>query len=375
MRRMNKKSLAIMLTVTSVVVAGVGSQVAYAKTLAQPISTVNRETSISPLASVWNEIPEFASTAVETQEWYKKALLLTDEETDIYTEPADGSTVMGKAYPNSVLMVLEEKDGWTKVSGASLTGYVKSDMVVSGKEALERAKTVCPQYAVVNAGEVELKLQASEDAESKGTASTDVKYAVVEKQDDWITVADEDESEVFVKAEQVTLKRDLKEAMTLEEIEEQKRLEEEARLAEEAAKLEAQRKAEEERKAQEAREAKAKSSPAVSASTDDQTLLAALIYCEAGNQPYEGQVAVGAVVLNRVRSGRFPNSIREVIYQSGQFGPAITGKLERVLANGTYSSTQVQAAADALAGANPIGDALFFGNGNYGQLIGDHYFH
>ncbi len=54
-------------------------------------------------------------------------------------------------------------------------------------------------------------------------------------------------------------------------------------------------------------------------------LLAALIYCEAGNQPYEGQVAVGAVVMNRVRSGSYPNTISEVIYQSGQFGPAMTG--------------------------------------------------
>ena len=57
-------------------------------------------------------------------------------------------------------------------------------------------------------------------------------------------------------------------------------------------------------------------------------MLAALIFCEAGGEPYEGQVAEGAVVMNRVRSGIFPNSITEVIYQSGQFGPAITGKLD-----------------------------------------------
>lgn len=107
----------------------------------------------------------------------------------------------------------------------------------------------------------------------------------------------------------------------------------------------------------------------------DQELLAALIYCEAGNQPYEGQVAVGAVVLNRVRSGVYPNSIREVVYQSGQFGPAITGKLDRVLAGHSYTDTAMQAAADAIAGANPIGNCLYFGCGNYGIKIGDHYFH
>ena len=107
----------------------------------------------------------------------------------------------------------------------------------------------------------------------------------------------------------------------------------------------------------------------------EQELLAALIYCEAGNQPYEGQVAVGAVVMNRVRSGSYPNTISEVIYQSGQFGPAMTGWLDSVLSSGGYTETAMQAAADALAGSNPIGDCLSFGNGNWGIQIGDHFFH
>lgn len=104
-------------------------------------------------------------------------------------------------------------------------------------------------------------------------------------------------------------------------------------------------------------------------------LMAALIYCEAGNQPYEGQVAVGAVIMNRVRSSVYPNSITEVIYQSGQFGPAMTGWLDSVLASGSYSATAMQAASDAIAGSNPIGDCLYFGCGSYGIQIGDHYFH
>ncbi|MCI8833977.1 MAG: cell wall hydrolase [Ruminococcus sp.] len=115
--------------------------------------------------------------------------------------------------------------------------------------------------------------------------------------------------------------------------------------------------------------------PAMSASTDELSLLAAIIFCEAGNQPYEGQVAVGAVILNRVRSGVYPNSIAEVIYQPGQFGPAMSGWLDSVLASGGYTETARQAAADALAGSNPIGDCLYFGCGDYGIRIGDHFFH
>lgn len=108
---------------------------------------------------------------------------------------------------------------------------------------------------------------------------------------------------------------------------------------------------------------------------ENQKLLAALIFCEAGNQPYEGQVAVGAVVMNRVENGNYPDTISEVIYQSGQFGPAMTGWLDSVLASEGYTESAMQAAADAIGGSNPVGDCLYFGNGNWGLKIGDHYFH
>ena len=107
----------------------------------------------------------------------------------------------------------------------------------------------------------------------------------------------------------------------------------------------------------------------------NQELMASIIYCEAGNQPYEGQVAVGAVIMNRVKSGSYPNSIEEVIYQSGQFGPATTGWLNRVRSSKGYSQTALQAAVDALNGSNPIGSCLYFDQGGSGMKIGAHYFH
>lgn len=137
--------------------------------------------------------------------------------------------------------------------------------------------------------------------------------------------------------------------------------EEEERLAREKAEQEAKEKAE-----REAREAYVRA---------NQELLASIIYCEAGNQPYEGQVAVGAVIMNRVKSGSYPNSIEEVIYQSGQFGPAATGWLNRVRSSKGYSQTVLQAAVDALNGSNPIGNCLYFDQGGAGMKIGAHYFH
>lgn len=114
---------------------------------------------------------------------------------------------------------------------------------------------------------------------------------------------------------------------------------------------------------------------AEAAAQADKELLAALIFCEAGNQPYEGQVAVGAVVMNRVRSGSYPDTISDVIYQPGQFSPAMSGWLDSVRASAGYTDSAMQAAADALAGSNPVGDCMYFNTGGSGLQIGDHFFH
>lgn len=135
------------------------------------------------------------------------------------------------------------------------------------------------------------------------------------------------------------------------------------------------KKQEEERKAAEEAKRRAEEEAAREAAAQaEKELLAALIFCEAGNQPYEGQVAVGAVVLNRVKSESYPNTISEVIYQSGQFTPAMTGWLDSVLASGGYTDSAVQAAEDALAGSNPVNDCLYFSTGGSGYQIGDHFF-
>lgn len=143
------------------------------------------------------------------------------------------------------------------------------------------------------------------------------------------------------------------------ELEEAQKKEAERIAAEQA---EAQRKAEEEAAVAQLQEA-------------DKELLASIIFCEAGNQPYEGQVAVGAVIMNRVKSAVYPNSISEVVYQSGQFGPAMTGWLDSVRYSAGYTPSAMQAAIDALSGSNPIGDCLYFDQGGMGYQLGDHYFH
>lgn len=91
----------------------------------------------------------------------------------------------------------------------------------------------------------------------------------------------------------------------------------------------------------------------------DVALLARLISAEARGEPYSGQVAVGAVVLNRVEHPSFPNTISGVIYQSGAFSCLYDGQWDEPVADSAY-----KAAREALAGADPTGGAIYYFNPN-----------
>ena len=92
----------------------------------------------------------------------------------------------------------------------------------------------------------------------------------------------------------------------------------------------------------------------------DRYLLANLIYCEAGNQPFDGQVAVGAVVMNRVLSGAFPDTIVGGIYQRGQVEPVSTGRLALALARDDATPACYAAADAAMGGQTTVADCIFF---------------
>ena len=92
----------------------------------------------------------------------------------------------------------------------------------------------------------------------------------------------------------------------------------------------------------------------------DRELLAQLIYCEAGAEPYEGKVAVGAVVINRVLSSVYPDTVVGVIYQNKQFSPVGSGRLALALAEGRATQACYQAADEAMKGATNVGNCVFF---------------
>lgn len=110
----------------------------------------------------------------------------------------------------------------------------------------------------------------------------------------------------------------------------------------------------------------------------DVDLMAAIIYCEAGGEPYAGKLAVGSVVINRVLSSRYPNTVVGVVYQNKQFSPVLSGRLALAIAEGKATASCYQAAQEAMSGVSNVGSCLYFRTpieGLTGLQIGGHIFY
>ena len=298
------------------------------------------------------------------QEWQDKVMADVEDFLCIRAKGDADAEVVGKLYPTSVATVAKQGKNWTKITSGDVKGYVKTEYLLFGSDAYANAKKVCKKYAHVQTDGLRIRSKANENAQVISVADKKDRLLLnkkADKKNGWVAVTVK-AGNGYVSADYVKVKLGTTDAVSIaEEIAAQKAKE----AAERAAAVTAAASA-----------PAATQHAATSASVDDTTLLAAIIQCEAGSECYEGKVAVGAVVLNRVRSGSYANSISGVIYQSGQFGPASNGSLARVLASGNISSSCRQAAADALAGTDPTGGKLSFhrANGRDGLVIGNHVF-
>ena len=110
----------------------------------------------------------------------------------------------------------------------------------------------------------------------------------------------------------------------------------------------------------------------------DRKLMANIIYCEAGGEPYAGQVAVGSVVINRVLSSIYPNTVVGVVYQNKQFSPVASGRLALALANDSATASCYKAVDEAMSGVTNVGQCVYFRTpipGLEGIRIGGHIFY
>ena len=307
----------------------------------------------------------------------KLVMANVDEAVNVRDSASEDGKLLGKFYKECGGQILEEGDGWTKVKTGDLTGWIKNDYLMFGDSAVELAEKVVEKTATCTTDCLRVRKSADPDGTVLDLLAEGDQIAVLGQDGEWTRVEFSDGEQGYVSSEFVKVADTLGTGKTMEVI----NAEEEAVKKEKAKAEEAAQKAKEAEKKAEVDKNRTTTTTktnngAVSAEVSDQVLLAALIQAEGGNQPYEGQVSVGTVVMNRLRSGRYGGSIASVIYAKGQFGPAGSGQVAQIAAAGPKASC-LQAAQDALNGVSYIGGATHFRNvrsGYPGIVIGSHVF-
>ena len=279
---------------------------------------------------------------------------------DIHAEANAASAVVGQVMEDGHVAILAKYNDWVQIQAGEIAGWVPAENLVeteiSNEEAVAANEQVIAERTGATASEDEFfaeeEVQQDETAALQAEASEAAQNEIEEVQ------AAEEAARLEAEAQ---AKAAAEEAARLE-------AEAQAKAAEEAAQLEAEAQ-------QAALAAQAAQTAAVSA--EELKLLANIIYCEAGSESYVGKVAVGNVIMNRVKSASQPNTITEVVYAKGQFSPVRNGSLQRALSSDKADAACYQAAIEALAGAQPVGGKLFFrrNNGRSGQVIGHHVFY
>ena len=295
---------------------------------------------------------------------------------DIHAEANRASAVVGQVMEDGHVAILAKYNDWVQIQAGEIAGWVPAENLVeteiSNEEAVAANEQVIAERTGATASEDEFfaeeEVQQDETAALQAEASKAAQNEIEEVQ------AAEEAARIEAEAQ---AKAAAEEAARLE-------AEAQAKAAEEAAQLaaEAQAKAAAEEAARIAAEAQqaalaAQAAQTAAISAEELKLLANIIYCEAGSESYVGKVAVGNVIMNRVKSASQPNTITEVVYAKGQFSPVRNGSLQRALSSDKADAACYQAAIEALAGAQPVGGKLFFrrNNGRSGQVIGHHVFY
>ena len=300
----------------------------------------------------------------EEAEWQNSLMADVNDHLNVRAQASQDSEIVGKLAKGDRATVVEIGEEWTKITSGNLEGYVKNSYCIYGTDALAYAKENCDTVATTTGSSLRIRAGMSTDSKVIKTIEKDKKLIVdtkAESNDEWVAIKYGDNT-YYVSADYVTVELVTGTGLTTEEIAE-------------VARKKAEEKAAAEKALAEARE-KAQSAGVALSNVDDYTLLAAIISCEAGGEPYETQLAVGAVIMNRVRSGRWGASIAQVLTSRGQFPPATNGTLTKKLSSGKISSTSYEAANAALAGYDNTYGCLHFNRNNgtragivYGRMV------
>ena len=308
---------------------------------------------------------------------------------DIHAEANTASAVIGQVMEDGHVAILAKYNDWVQIQAGEIAGWVPAENLVeteiSNEEAVAANEQVIAERTGATASEDEFfaeeEVQQDETAALQAEASEAAQNEIEEVQTAEEAARIEAEAQAKAAAEEAAQLEAEAQAKAAAEDAAQLEAEAQAKAAEEAARLEAEAQAK--AAAEEAARLEAEAQQAALAaqtaaiSAEELKLLANIIYCEAGSESYVGKVAVGNVIMNRVKSASQPNTITEVVYAKGQFSPVRNGSLQRALSSDKADAACYQAAIEALAGAQPVGGKLFFrrNNGRSGQVIGHHVFY
>ncbi len=270
---------------------------------------------------------------------------IADDFVNIRSEASTESEILGKLYKDSAAKILKTKGEWYYVESGSVKGYVKTEFIKTGIPDNELIEKYGERSVQVDTDGLNVRKTRDKESDKLDVIYRNEVYPVLETDDEWVKIKITDDNITgYVMREYIDLIVQFKKAVSKEE---------EAELLQ----LQAEEKAKE--------ETAIKQQEGVDYNVDDLMLLACLVHAEAGTQTYEGKLAVANVVLNRIKSSKYPDSMKAVIYQPGQFSVARSGSLAKQLANYDHYNSwaqklSIKAAKAALNGSNNIGSRLYF---------------
>lgn len=268
---------------------------------------------------------------------FTKGFANVDDFVNVREQASTNSKLLGKLLKDGIVEVLGTEGEWTKISSGKLTGYIFSEYLHLGADALSYADRITAYNAVVNAKELNVRTEPNTSCKILGAVTkTNAFPALLSKSTkEWIAIQYTADTVAYVYAEYVDLICNQKEAMTLEEL----------AAAEKAAKIE---------------KARVKSLPVtyrdpITVSDEDFEVFTLVVAAESYWEPYDGKLAVANVILNRLLTGS-SDTIYDVVTAPGQFeGYQHIDKYKN-----RDLTDCINACKEALSGKNNIGTFRYF---------------
>ncbi|HPU62607.1 MAG TPA: cell wall hydrolase [Mobilitalea sp.] len=307
---------------------------------AESVLTFNDENSIKEVDEANDLIRELLQS-----DFIDIGISVANTYVNIREKASTDSSVKGKLYKDCAVKILDTVGDWYFIESGNVKGYVKSKYIKTNIQNEELTEKYGTLRIAVNTDSLNVRKSPDVSSERIAVISRNECYSVTGLLGEWVQIEISDKKITgYVNRKYVNFFIEFKTAISLQEEEGPGKSQ---------------------KKKEYKNDSKIDYRDPFDYTKEDLKLLACLVYAEAGNQSYEGKLAVANVVLNRVKSSKFPDTIKEVIYQPGQFTVAKNGSLAKQLKKyENYSSKSqlqaIKAAKAALEGENNIGSRLYF---------------